>query len=150
MANLTSGNISQNNIVTQPYVKVDIGGSNLETVSGNSGWVRLASRQAIMIYVTVDAFDAADTLDTFQIEEAKDKNGLGAVLLTGNALPVLAADVTAGAVFVLECVGSELATGFGFVRLNAAATGNTGVDQITVVYIRDKANTDLTIADARI
>lgn len=150
MANLTSGNISQNNIVTQPYVKVDIGGSNLETVSSNSGWVRLASRQAIMIYVTVDAFDAADTLDTFQIEEAKDANGLGAVLLTGKALPVLAADVTAGAVFVLECVGSELATGFGFVRLNAAETGNTGVDQISVIYIRDKANTDLTIADARI
>jgi len=147
---IESGNISQNNIITQPYVKVDIGGSDLETVSGNSGWVRLAGRQSFLAYVTINTFDAADTLDTLQIEEAKDGNGLAAQVLGSKVIAVLAADAAAGAVFVLECEGSDLAEDFGYVRLNAAETDDTGVDEISVVYVRDKKDVDLTIADARV
>ena len=147
---INSGKIAQNNIVTLPYSKVDIGGSDLETVSGDDGWVRLSNGQNFLAYVKAGAFDAADTLDTLQIEEAKDANGLGGQLLPGKALVVLAADVVDGAVFVLECQGSDLTTDYGYVRINAAESLNTGTDEVSVIYVRDKGNVDLTTADARV
>ena len=147
---ITSGKISQNNIVDQPYSKVDIGGSDLETVSGNGGWVRLTNLQSFMAYVSVDSFDAADTLDTLQIEEAKDKNGLSKQVLTGKTITLLAADVDTDAKFVLECIGSELTADYGYVRVAASEASDTGPDEISVIYVRDKGNTDLTLANARV
>ena len=147
---ITSNRISQKNIVTQPYSRVDIGGSDLETVSGDGGWVRLTANQKFMAYVTIGAYDAADTLDTLQIEEAKNSSGLGAQVLTTKSITLLAADVVDGAVFVLECDGSELEDLYGYVRINAAESLDTGVDEVSVVYIRDKGDGELTESNARV
>ena len=87
-----------------------------------------------------------------QLEEAKDANGTDGVLLTGKSITVLEADSTEGSVFVLECNGSDLAVGFGYVRVMArnSELADSGVDEVSVIYVRDDTNIDMTTANARV
>lgn len=146
---ITSGSISRNNIIEVGYEEIDIGGTDLATASGDEGWRRLGQGQEFMAYVFVNEFDASDKLDVIRLEEAKDTSGLDSQIIAGKSLTLFASGVTAGKVFILEVKASELTEDFGYVRLFASEALNTGVDEITVIYVRTKGG-DLTTADARI
>jgi len=118
----------------------DIGGTN---ASNNGSWLSMKNYARVMAYVEIGTWDSSDDLDECRLQQASDSSGTGAKDLTSDASggnydtdnPVDAD----GNFVVLEARGEDMDVdgGFDYVRLYVAEGGNTGVDNVAGVVIRD-------------
>jgi hypothetical protein len=115
----------------------DIGGTNAATP-----WVSMAGFKKVLGLVQVGTWNVADAVTTCRLEQATSGAGAGSKELTTSGAganydtgtPVNAI----GEKVVLEAQAEDFDTenGFTYVRLYAAATGNTGVDNVSLALIR--------------
>ena len=128
--------------VTIPFTETDIGGTNSSGSNDALHWVAMAEFMSLMCLVELGSWDATDDLDTCKLEQATSSAGAGKKDLTtsGSALNYdTASPVDAdGDTVILQCQADDLdvSNGFAFVRVYLAETGNTGVDNVSAVYIQ--------------
>ncbi len=136
------GLLSELMVVSIPFTETDIGGTNSAASDDAVHWVSMAEFDRFLCLVEVGTWNAADDLDTCKLEQATSSAGAGKKDLTTSASggnydtdnPVDAD----GDNVLLECRAEDLdvSGGFTHVRVYLAETGNTGVDNVSAVYVR--------------
>jgi len=131
--------------VTFPFMQTDIGGTNTSGSDDTLHWVSMEEFQSFLCLLELGTWNAADDLDTCKLEQATDSAGSGKKDLTtsasgGNYDTDAPVDAITNKV-ILECQADDLdvANGFTHVRVYAAEAGNTGVDNVSAVYVRANA-----------
>jgi len=128
--------------VTIPFTETDIGGTNSSGSDDALHWVSMAEFRSFMCLVKLGAWDATDDLDTCKLEQATSSAGAGKKDLTtsGSALNYDTANPVdaAGDTVILQCQADDLdvSNGFAFVRVYLAEADNTGVDNVSAVYVQ--------------
>ena len=137
MAREISSNMNVDVFETQ-----DIGGTDYWTVGlgATAGWVSMAGYHDFCAFVTIDAtnWNAADQLDGLYLEQATTAIGGGVKAMTVVKNLNQTAANTAGESFSLDCSAEDLDVdgGFLYVRCMVSEAGDTGVDNVTVTYVR--------------
>lgn len=131
--------------VSIPFTETDIGGTNSAGSDDTVHWISLEEFQSFMCLVELGTWNAADDLDTCKLEQATDSSGTGKKDLTtsasgGNYDTDAPVDADGDRV-ILECQADDLdvTNGFKYVRVYLAEAGNTGVDNVSAVYVRANA-----------
>ncbi len=131
--------------ISFPFTESDIGGTNTAGSSDAVHWVSMEGYASFLCMVEIGTWDAGDDLDTCKLEQATSSAGAGKKDLTtsasgGNYDTDAPVDADGDRVY-LECQADDLDVdnGFKFVRFYGAETGNTGVDNISAVYVRTNA-----------
>lgn len=119
----------------------DIGGTDFWTVGigANAGWVLMEEYSDFCAFVTIGAtWNAADQLDGLFLQQATSAAGAGAKAMTVAKNLNQAAPNAAGESFSLDCATEDLDVdgGFNYIRCMISEAGNTGVDNVSVTYIR--------------
>jgi hypothetical protein len=131
--------------VSFPFTEADIGGTDSAGANDALHWISLEEFNSFLCLVEIGTWNAADDLDTCKLEQATSSAGAGKKDLTTsgasknyNTDNPIDAD---GDIVVLEVQADDLdvTNGFKFVRVFLAETGNTGVDNVSAVYVRAKA-----------
>ena len=145
--------------VSFPFTETDIGGTDTAGANDALHWVSLANFQSFMCVLELGTWNAGDDLDGCKLEQATSSAGAGKKDLTtsgsgatydyNTAVPVDAD----GDQVILECNASDLDVdnGFKFVRVFASEADDTGVDNVSAVYIRSNprdAYSNLNVAPA--
>lgn len=137
--------LSDEMAVSFPFTESDIGGTNSAGSDDAVHWVSMAEYRSFLCLVELGTWNATDDLDTCKLEQATDAIGTGKKDLTtsGSGLNYdTGAPVDAdGDQVILECQADDLDAdnGFTHVRVYLAEGGNTGVDNVSAVYIRTGA-----------
>lgn len=128
-------------IVRLPFTEADIGGTNSAGSSDAVHWFDMSLADEFLCLVELGTWNATDDLDTCKLEQATSSAGAGKKDLTTSGAglnydtdnPV---DADGDQVY-LECKAEDLdvANGFRYVRVYLAETGNTGVDNVSAVYV---------------
>lgn len=127
--------------VVIPFTEADIGGTNSAGSSDAVHWFDMSTVEEFGCLVELGTWNATDDLDTCKLEQATSSAGAGKKDLTTSGAglnydtdnPV---DADGDQVY-LTCRPEDLdvANGFRYVRIYLAETGNTGVDNVSAVYI---------------
>lgn len=140
--------------VSFPFTETDIGGTNSAGSDDTVHWVSMAEFQTLMCVVELGTWNAADDLDTCKLQQATDSSGTGIKDLTtsasgGNYDTDTPVDADGNQV-ILEVSAEDLDVdnGFNHVRVYLAETGNTGVDNVSAVYVRAAARNKYTNLNA--
>lgn len=137
--------LSDEIVVSIPFTETDIGGTNSAGSNDALHWVDMAGFRSFMCLVELGTWDAGDDLDTCKLEQATSSTGTGKKDLTTSGAGLnydTGSPVDAdGDQVILECQADDLDVdnGFRYVRVYLAETGNTGVDNISAVYLRTGA-----------
>ena len=139
------GILTDEMVVEFPFTESDIGGTNSAGSSDTVHWTDMRDFDALLCMVELGTWNSSDDLDTCKLEQATDSSGTGKKDLTTSSstgdydtdAPV---DADGDRVF-LEVRASDLdvSNGFRYVRVYLAETGNTGVDNVSAVYVKTKA-----------
>lgn len=131
--------------VVIPFTESDIGGTNSAGGDDAVHWFDMADYDKFGCLVELGTWNATDDLDTCKLEQATSSAGAGKKDLTtsaasGNYDTSNPIDADGNKVF-LSCRAEDLdaANGFRYVRVYLAETGNTGVDNVSAVYVATKA-----------
>lgn len=135
--------LSEELAVTMPFTETDIGGTN--TAGGDDAvhWASMIGFKRALVYVELGTWNGTDDLDTAKIEQASDSSGTGKKDLTTSASGGdydTDAPIDADGDFIIFDFRAEdldVANGFTHFRFYGAEAGNTGVDNISCVYIRE-------------
>lgn len=135
--------LSEELAISLPFTETDIGGTN--TAGGNDAlhWASMIGFQRALVYVELGTWNAADDLDTAKIEQASDASGTGKKdLTTSGTTGDYDTDTPIDAdgdfiIFDFRAEDLDVANGFTHFRFYGAEAGNTGVDNISCVYIRE-------------
>lgn len=134
--------LSDQMAVSFPFTETDIGGTNSAGSSDSVHWVSMANFQSFMCVVELGTWNATDDLDTCKLEQATDSSGTGKKDLTtsgsGSNYDTGSPVDADGDQVILTCTADDLDVdgGFNHVRVYLAETGNTGVDNVSAVYVR--------------
>lgn len=137
--------LSDEMAVSFPFTESDIGGTNSAGSDDAVHWVSMADFRNFLCLVEIGTWNGTDDLDTCKLEQATDAIGTGKKDLTTSGAGLnydTGAPVDAdGDQVILECQADDLDAdnGFTHVRVYLAETGNTGVDNVSAVYIRTGA-----------
>lgn len=139
------GIITDDQVIEFPFTETDIGGTNSAGSSDAVHWFDMRDFDEFCAMVELGTWNATDDLDTCKLEQATSSAGAGKKDLTTSSAtgdydtdtPV---DADGDRVF-LEVKASDLdvANNFRYVRVYLAETGNTGVDNVSAVYVARKA-----------
>lgn len=125
-----------NAVPGEPFGPYDIGGTNAQT-----DWAPMRDFDRVFAMLTIGTFNASDKVTTLKLQQATSAAGAGVKDLTtsgagatnqydstNNPLGVVSGDFA-----ILEARGEDLDVnnGFRYVRMFAAATGNTGTDDVS-------------------
>lgn len=142
-----SSGVFDRTIVQFPFTETDIGGTNSAGSSDAVHWFDMSQVEEFGCLVELGTWNATDDLDTCKLEQATSSTGTGKKDLTtsGASLnydtgnPV---DADGNKVF-LSCRSEDLdvANGYRYVRVYLAETGNTGVDNVSAVYVGVRPST---------
>jgi len=123
----------------------DVGGTDCYGGDATLGWLKLGGSgagSAVKALVYLSTFN--DTLDTVKWQQATDDTGTGAKDLstsgsgaTYNFNTALKAPDTAGDIIIMTASEFDLdmANDFTHVRALVGASGNTGVDMVSIFYV---------------
>jgi hypothetical protein len=135
------GLITNDTVVELPFTEADIGGTNSAGSNDALHWFDMRDFAELLCMVELGTWNAADDLDTCKLEQATSSAGAGKKDLTTSSAtgdydtdaPV---DADGDRVF-LEVRASDLDVdnGYRYVRVYLAETGNTGVDNVSAVYV---------------
>ena len=132
-------------VVSFPFTEADIGGTNSAGSDDAIHWVDMQGFHSFLCLVEIGTWNATDDLDTCKLEQATSSAGAGKKDLTtsasgGNYDTANPVDADGDQVY-LECQADDLDVdnGFRYVRIYLAETGNTGVDNVSAVYLRTHA-----------
>lgn len=134
--------LSDEMAVSFPFTETDIGGTNSAGSSDTVHWVSMATFRSFLCLVELGTWNSSDDLDTCKLEQAQDASGTGKKDLTtsGSGLNYNSdAPVDAdGDQVILECQADDLdvTNGYTHVRVYLAEGGNSGVDNVSAVYVR--------------
>lgn len=138
------GYISNDTLISYPFTETDIGGTNSAGSNDALHWFDMSQAAEFLCMVQLGTWNGTDDLDTCKLEQATSSAGAGKKDLTTSASggdydtanPV---DATGDQVW-LECRASDLdvVNGYRYVRVYLAETGNTGVDNVSAVYVARK------------
>lgn len=131
--------------VVFPFTETDIGGTNSAGSDDAVHWFDMSDFDEFGCLVELGTWNGTDDLDTCKLEQATSSAGAGKKDLTtsasgGNYDTDNPIDADGNKVF-LSCRAEDLdaANGFRYVRIYLAEGGNTGVDNVSAVYIARKA-----------
>jgi hypothetical protein len=131
--------------VSFPFIEVDIGGTDSAGANDALHWISLEEFNSFLCLVELGAWNAGDDLDGCKLEQATSSAGAGKKDLTtssatGNYKTGTPVDATGDRV-ILEVQADDLdvTNGYKFVRVLLTENDNTGVDDVTAVYIRSNA-----------
>jgi hypothetical protein len=137
--------LSDQIVVSFPFTETDIGGTNSAGGDDAVHWVDMQEFNTFLCLVELGTWNSTDDLDTCKLEQATSSAGAGKKDLTtsasgGNYNTDNPVDADGDQV-ILECQADDLDVdgGFRYVRVYLAETGNTGVDNVSAVYVRAKA-----------
>jgi hypothetical protein len=131
--------------VSFPFTETDIGGTDSAGANDALHWVSLEEFNSFLCLVELGTWNAADDLDTCKLEQATSSAGAGKKDLTtsgaGKNYDTGAPVDADGDIVILECQADDLdvTNGYKFVRVLLAEGGNTGVDNVSAVYVRANA-----------
>jgi hypothetical protein len=137
--------LSDELVVSLPFTEADIGGTNSAGSSDAVHWVDMAGYNSFLCLVEIGTWDAGDDLDTCKLEQATSSAGAGKKDLTtssatGNYDTDAPVDADGDQVILeVQADDFDVDNGFHFVRVYLAETGNTGVDNVSAVYLRADA-----------
>ncbi len=137
--------ITNDTVVEMPFTETDIGGTNSAGGDDAAHWFDMANFGSFLCMVELGTWNSTDDLDTCKLEQATSSAGAGKKDLTTSSAtgdydtdaPV---DADGDRVF-LEVQASDLDVnnGYRYVRVYLAETGNTGVDNVSAVYVARRA-----------
>jgi len=131
--------------ISLPFTETDIGGTNSSGSNDALHWVSMAEFQTFLCLVELGTWNATDDLDTCKLEQATSSTGTGKKDLTtsgsGSNYDTAAPVDADGDQVILEVSADDLDAdnGFNHVRVYLAEAGNTGVDNVSAVYLRANA-----------
>ena len=144
-------------VVEFPFTETDIGATNTSGSNDALHWTSMENFDKLLCMVELGTWNAADDLDTCKLEQATSSAGAGKKDLTtsasgGNYDTDYPVDADGDRVF-LEVSAEDLDVdgGFKYVRVYCAEGGNTGVDNVSAVYVKTGARfayTNLPVAAA--
>lgn len=135
--------LSEELVVEFPFTEKDIGGTNTAGSSDAVHWTDMRGFTRCLVVVELGTWNAADDLDTLKIEQAQDASGTGKKDLTtsasgGNYDTDTPLDADGDKAYMnIRAEDLDVDGGFTHIRVYAAEAGNTGVDNISAVYIKD-------------
>lgn len=128
--------------VSFPFTETDIGGTNSAGGDNTAHWVSLEDFGSFLCLVELGTWDSSDDLDTCKLQQAQDSSGTGIKDLTtsasgGNYDSDTPVDADGDNV-ILEVQADDLDVdnGFDHVRVYLEENDNTGVDNVSAVYVR--------------
>ncbi|MBI3936777.1 MAG: hypothetical protein HY323_07350 [Betaproteobacteria bacterium] len=128
--------------VSLPFTETDIGGTNTAGSDDTVHWTSMVGVERALVYVELGTWDAADDLDTANIEQATSSAGAGKKdLTTSSATGDYDTDTPIDAdgdfiVFDIRPEDLDVANNFTHIRFYGAETGNTSADNISCVYVK--------------
>ena len=131
--------------VSFPFTETDIGGTNSAGSDDTVHWVSMANFRSFLCMVELGTWDSSDDLDTCKLQQAQDASGTGVKDLTtsasgGNYDTDNPVDADGDQVFLeVQADDLDVDNGFDHVRVYLAEAGNTGVDNVSAVYLRAHA-----------
>ena len=137
--------LSESLKITLPIPLSDIGGTNTAGSDDTVQWQSMVGVKRGLCYVEIGTWDAGDDLDTAKLEQASDSAGTGKKDLTTSGAGATydynaSAPIDADGDFIIFDVLPEhldAANGFTHVRFYGAEGGNTGVDNISCVWVME-------------
>jgi hypothetical protein len=138
--------LSDEVVVERPFTETDIGGTNTAGSDDALHWTSMVGFSRVLVAVELGTWNATDDLDTAKIQQASDSAGTGIKDLTsssstGNYDTDNPLDADGDKLFFnVRAEDLDAANGFTHIRFYGAETGNTGVDNISCVYIKDPVN----------
>lgn len=134
--------LSEELVVELPFTEADIGGTNTAGGDNTVHWTDMRGYDRCMVVVELGTFNATDELDTLKIEQAQDADGTGKKDLTTSASggdydtdSKLGSDGDKAYIDV-RAEDLDVTNGFTHIRVYAEEDDNTGVDNISAVYIK--------------
>ena len=138
------GYLSDKVVVEFPFTETDIGGTNSAGSDDTVHWTSMEDFDRILVMVELGTWNSSDDLDTCKLQQATSSAGAGVKDLTtsasgGNYDTDAPVDADGNQV-VLEAYADQLDVdgGFDHVRVYLVEDDDTGTDNVSAVYVKDK------------